>query len=147
MDMIIAAPGAATSIIGFVGFGGAAFAGTVYLGLGLWGGGKISFTHESAVASGFVTGQLWALAGEMWAFAGDMSGGLSQALAEAFGKGGEYGPAATAIVLALVAYGTKLRGPLAVALGLLMPPVFTAAGGLFSMLTDLITSGLTMVFG
>jgi hypothetical protein len=142
-----AGQGAGAALFGAVGFSGAAFVMTVVLILGIRGKGKIKFRHESAVAVGFVTGQLYAMAGQFWAFAGDMSDGLSQAVREGFGNGTQMGMGAVALTLVVLMYGTKLKSFPGVMLGVISPPVFTAAGGVFAMLTTLLSSFLTTAVG
>ncbi|MFG2227917.1 hypothetical protein [Streptomyces sp. NPDC048644] len=145
----LAAPaaGAGFKLFGAVGFSGAAFVMTLILVFGIRGKGKIKFKHDSAVAVGFVTGQLYAMAGQFWAFASDMSDGLSQAIREGFGTGMQMGMGAVALALCATMYGTKLKNFPGVMPGLVSPPVFTAAGGVFAMLTTLLSHFLTTAVG
>jgi ABC-type glucose/galactose transport system permease subunit len=141
------AAGAGFKIFGAVGFSGAALVMTAVLVYGIRGNGRIKFNHESAVATGFITGQLYAMAGQFWAFAGDMSNGLSQAIRQGFGEGGTIGAGAVALLLGVTMYGTKLKRLPGVVLGVISPPIFTAAGGLFAILTTLLSTALTTAVG
>lgn len=141
------AAGSGFQIFGAVGFSGAAFVMTLVLIYGIRGKGRIKFNHNSAVATGFVTGQLYAMAGQFWAFAGDMSDGLAQAIQQGFGTGAQMGMGAVALALCVTMYGTKLKNMSGVALGVISPPIFTAAGGLFAVLTTLLSNLLTSAVG
>lgn len=142
-----AAPSAGVALLGTFGFGGAAFFFTVVLYLGVKGERKIKFNQNSSFWFAFATGQLYALAGGMWVAAGSMSEGLSSAMREGFGDGTSFGPGAVAAVMVAVALGKKMSNGLAAVLGILSPPLFTVAGGVFAIFTTLLTSGLTQVFG
>ncbi|WP_241846304.1 hypothetical protein [Streptomyces sp. MJM1172] len=142
-----AAPSGGFAILGTVGFTGGALVMTVVLVLGIRGNGKIKFNHTSAVVMGFITGQLYAMAGQFGAFAGDMSKGLSQAIQQGVGQGGTIGAGAIALIMCALMYGTKLKRTPGVVLGILSPPIFTAAGGGFAIVTTLLSSALTTVVG
>ncbi|MFI7278514.1 hypothetical protein [Streptomyces sp. NPDC049879] len=127
-------------IFGAIGFTGGAVAMTALLIVGAMGKWKIKLSHEGVIGVAFITGQLYASAGETFAFVGDMSGGLSQAIQNSFGSGASFGAGAVAIVMCILLYGlkpSKFRNGL---LALMLPAMFTAAGGIFAIVTHVISN-------
>lgn len=127
-------------IFGAIGFTGAAVAMTILLILGARGAWKIKLSHEAVIAVAFVTGQLYAQAGETFAFVGDMSGGLSEAISGSFGQSGNIGAGAVALTVCLIIYGLKPSKFRNAILAMMLPSLFTAAGGLFATFTNLISN-------
>lgn len=127
-------------IFGTIGFTGAAAVMTFFLVLGARGKWKINLDDDQVVVTAFITGQLYAQAGETFAFAKDMSGGLSEAIQNSFGNGSNFGAGAVAILVSILVYGlkpAKFRNSL---LGLMLPSMYTAAGGIFATITHLISN-------
>lgn len=127
-------------VFGVIGFTGGAIVMTALLILGARGAWKVKLSHESVIIVGFITGQLYAQAGETFAFLGAMSGGLSEAIQNSFGNGANFGAGAVAIVVSLLVYGlkpSKLRNGV---MALMLPSLYTAAGGLFATLTHMISN-------
>ncbi|MEU6290332.1 hypothetical protein [Streptomyces sp. NPDC046988] len=128
-------------IFGAIGFTGAAVVMTAFLILGARGGWKIKLSHEGVIITAFITGQLYAQAGETFSFVADMSGGLSQAIQSSFGPNSNYfGAGAVALLVCVLLYGmkpSKFRNGL---LGLMLPSMFTAAGGIFATATHMISN-------
>lgn len=127
-------------VFGAVGFTGAAVVMTVFLILGSRGGWKIKLSNEGVVPAAFITGQLYAQAGQNFAFLNDVSGGLSEAIQASFGNSGQFGAGGVAMLIVLFVYGMKPNKLRNGVLCLLLPSLFTAAGGLFATLTDLISN-------
>ncbi|WP_432158027.1 hypothetical protein [Streptomyces sp. bgisy153] len=127
-------------IFGAIGFTGGAVVMTAFLIVGAQGKWKIKLSQEGVIAAAFITGQLYAQAGETFSFVGDMSGGLSQAIQTSFGSGANFGAGAVAILMCILLYGlkpSKFRNGL---FALMLPSMFTAAGGLFATITHLISN-------
>ncbi|WP_217231338.1 hypothetical protein [Streptomyces anulatus] len=143
----LAAPSAGTQLLGSVGAGGAALVMTVILILGIRGKGKIHLTHDSAVITGFIAGQLYAMAGGVWTAPGNMSDGLAQAVQQGFGSGGNVGMGAIALCMGVIAYGSRLKPFPASVLGILTAPIFAAAGASFAIVTTVLSSGLNQLIG
>ena len=113
---------------------------TAFLILGARGDWKIKLSHEGVIITAFLTGQLYAQAGETFAFLDDTSGGLSEAIRTSFGPAANFGAGAVALLMTLLLYGLepyKLRNG---ALALLLPSLFTAAGGLFGVITHTVSN-------
>ncbi|WP_331726294.1 hypothetical protein [Streptomyces sp. NBC_00470] len=128
-------------IFGAIGFPGGAVVMTAFLIAGARGGWKIKLSHDGVIVTAFVTGQLYAQAGETFAFVAGMSGGLSEAIQNSFGPNSNYfGAGAVAILMCILLFGfkpSKFRNGL---LGLMLPAMFTAAGGIFAIPTHLISN-------
>ncbi|MET7760311.1 hypothetical protein ABZT27_37350 [Streptomyces sp. NPDC005389] len=127
-------------IFGAIGFTGGAVVATAFLIVGAQGKWKIKLSHEGVIVTAFITGQLYAQAGETFSFVGDMSGGLSQAIQTSFGSAGNFGAGAVALLMCILLYGlkpSKFRNGL---FALMLPSMFTAAGGIFDTLTHLISN-------
>ncbi|MEV0875826.1 hypothetical protein OG478_52880 (plasmid) [Streptomyces phaeochromogenes] len=128
-------------IFGAIGFTGGAVVMTAFLIVGARGQWKIKLSHEGVIAVAFITGQLYAQAGETFSFVADMSGGLSQAIQSSFGPGSNVvGAGAVALLMCILLYGlkpSKFRNGL---FALMLPNMFTAAGGLFATATHLISN-------
>ncbi|GAA2946176.1 MULTISPECIES: hypothetical protein [Streptomyces] len=129
-----------TQIFGAIGFTGAAVIMTAILILGARGDWKIKLSNEGVIACAFITGQLYAQAGETFAFVADMSGGLSDAIRGSFGSSGNIGAGAVALLVCLLIYGLEPSKFRNAALALMLPSLFTAAGGLFATFTNLISN-------
>lgn len=143
----LAAPGTGFAIVGAMGASGLAFVMTLYSVAGTLGKRKIKFNQDAAMTAGFVTGQAYAMAGEFWSFAAQVSGGLSQAVQSSITQGGFAGAGAIALALCVIARGFKLGSWAALFLGLIAPPLFTAAGGGFAVVTHILTNLLTQATG
>ncbi|GAA2720331.1 MULTISPECIES: hypothetical protein [Streptomyces] len=127
-------------VFGAIGFTGGAVVMTAFLILGARGAWKVKLSHEGVIVVAFVTGQLYAQAGETFAFLSDMSGGLSQAIQSSFGNGANFGAGAVAILVTLLVYGLKPSKFRNGVLALMLPSLYTAAGGLFATLTHMISN-------
>jgi hypothetical protein len=127
-------------IFGAIGFTGGAVVMTAFLIVGAQGKWKIKLSHEGVIAAAFVTGQLYAQAGETFSFVADMSGGLSQAIRSSFGSAGTFGAGGVALLMCVLLYGlkpSKFRNGL---FALMLPTMFTAAGGVFATVTHLFSN-------
>lgn len=127
-------------IFGTIGFTGGAVLMTVYLIVGARGAWKIKLGNEGVIVVAFITGQLYAQAGQTFAFVKDMSGGLSETIQNSFGSGANFGAGAVAVLMSVIVYGlkpSKLRNGV---LGLMLPALYTAAGGMLATVTHIISN-------
>lgn len=146
--LTIAAPSVGLALFGVFGLGGASFIATVVLILGVKGDKKIKWNQNSAFAMAFLTGLLWTLAGGIWTANETMATAISQSMQQGFAQGGaQVGPATAAGLMVALALGKKMPTGLAAVLGLLSPPLFVVAGGGFAIVTNLLTAGITQLFG
>ncbi|MEU9760275.1 hypothetical protein AB0D98_11005 [Streptomyces sp. NPDC047987] len=132
-------------IFGAIGFTGAAVLMTALLILGARGEWKIKLSNEGVVGVAFITGQLYAQAGETFAFVKDMGGGMSEAIQNSFGSAGNFGSGAVALLMCVLIYGMKPHKFRTGVLALMLPSLFTAAGGIFATFTNLISNMTGMV--
>lgn len=144
----IAAPSVGLALFGVFGLGGAAFIATVVLILGIKGDRNIKWNQNSAFAMSFITGLLWTLAGGIWTANETMASAFSESMKQGFAQGGaQVGPATAAGLMVALAVGKKMSTGLTSVLGILSPPLFMVAGGGFAIVTNLLTAGLTQMFG
>ncbi|MEY9839539.1 hypothetical protein [Streptacidiphilus sp. EB103A] len=143
----LAAPSSGVQFLGSLTAAGAALVVTVVLILGIRGRGRIQLNHNSAIVVGFIAGQLYSMAGGVWSAPGNVSDGFAKAVQQGFGGGASVGMGAVAMCLAVIAWGSKLRPFPASVLGILAPPIFAAAGGVWAITTTVLSSGLIEVVG
>ncbi|WP_055591137.1 hypothetical protein [Peterkaempfera griseoplana] len=132
-------------ILGTLGASGAALAVTVILVIGIRGRGKIRLSQHQAALLGLVAGTLYATAQQIWSAPGSVAAGLAEAVRG--GVGGNVGAGAIALVLSVILYGAKLRAGWAAALGIGAASIYAAAGGIWSIASTALASGLNHVLG
>ncbi|NEA39300.1 hypothetical protein [Streptomyces sp. SID11385] len=129
-----------TQIFGAIGFTGAAVVMTVLLIVGARRKWKIKLSDEGVIICAFITGQCYAQAGQTFAFVADVSGGLSQAIRESFGSPATFGAGAVALLFCLVLYGCEPKKFRNAMIALMLPSLFTAAGGIFAIITTVLSN-------
>ena len=133
-------------ILGSLGASGAALASTVFLVAAVKGKHRISLREQHHYAiGGLVTGTFYATAAGIWSAPGTITAGIAQALEHA--PGGTVGLGAVALVLCAVMYGFKLRPGWAAAFGVAAASTFAAAGGIWSLATQILASGINQILG
>ncbi|MER7395470.1 hypothetical protein ABT381_08135 [Streptomyces sp. NPDC000151] len=143
---VLAADGIqAGQIFGSLGASGAALAVTVFLILGIKGKHKIKLDADQAAIVGLIAGTLYATAASVWSTPGSITKGIAAAVQS--GIGGNVGLGAIALVICLIIYGAKLKPRTAALFGIAAASVFGAAGGLWSILSTVLASGLNQVLG
>ena len=133
-------------ILGTLGASGAALASTVLLVAAVKGKHKLKLKQQHHYAiGGLVTGTFYAAAAGVWSAPGTIAAGVAQAVEHA--PGGTVGLGAVALVLCGVMYGFKLRPVWAATFGIAAASVFAAAGGIWSLGSQVLASGLNQVLG
>ncbi|GAA0705188.1 hypothetical protein GCM10010193_70310 [Kitasatospora atroaurantiaca] len=119
-------------IFGVIGSGLAALIATTVLILGCRGKGNIRFHQEGAAITGYVAGYFYSIAATFWSGAAAITGGVTAALTGPGGAFGNGGMGGVALLLAVIAYGAKLKPGLAAVLGVAAFTVFQQAGGIWA---------------
>ena len=133
-------------ILGELGAGGAALASTVFLVAAVKGKHKIRLHHQHHIAAGgLVTGTLYGTAAGIWTAPASITSGIVQAVQH--GPGGTVGLGAIALVLCGVLYGFKLRPVWAAGMGIAAASVFAAAGGIWSLGSQVLASAINQMIG
>jgi hypothetical protein len=133
-------------ILGELGASGAALASTVVLVAGVKGKHKIKLHHQHHIAVvGLVTGTLYSAAAGIWTAPASITAGVTQALQGA--PGGTVGLGAVALMLCAALYGFKLRPFWAATFGIGAASVFAAAGGIWSLGSSILASGVNQLLG
>lgn len=132
-------------ILGSIGAGGAAFAVTVLLVVGVRGKNKIRFDADQAVMVGLIAGTLYVTAASIWSTPGDISLALAQSIQG--GISGGAGMGAIALVMVIVVYGIKLKPRTSALFGIAAPPIWGAAGGIWGIASTTLAGALNQVLG
>lgn len=133
-------------ILGEMGASGAALASTVLLIAAVKGKHKIRLRHQHHIAAGgLITGTCYAAAAGIWTAPATITAGVVQAIQN--GPGGTVGLGAVALVLVAILYGFKLRPFWAATFGIGAAYVFAAAGGIWSLGSQVLASGINQFIG
>lgn len=133
-------------ILGTLGASGAALASTVFLVAAVKGKHKITLKQQHHYAlGGMVTGTFYSVAAGLWSAPGTIVAGVTQAVEGA--PGGTVGLGAVALVICGVMYGFKLRPGWAATLGIAAATIFAAAGGIWSLASEILASATNQVLG
>jgi hypothetical protein len=133
-------------ILGELGTSGAALASTFVLIAAVKGKHKIKLHHQHHIAFvGLITGTLYTAAAGIWTAPSSITAGVAQALQGA--PGGQVGLGAVALVLCVILYGFKLRPFWAATFGIGAASIFAAAGGIWSLGSSILASGVNQLLG